>query len=237
MLLVDTSNAYKRVASVSKGDACSFFSYIRKIQNKYSKRKVCFAFDSSCNYKRSLYPAYKHNRNGEKESELDVIQQLIRHIPGYSYIYHPDLEADDVAYQYCCDHNNVLCMSEDRDWLSLLLCNENINIVRKKKVVCKMNFEELFGFPPEKIPLWLFLKGDSKDGVKKPFRVRSHKKAMGFNTIDEYLASEVNPALHPRVQFYRKLIESNTDLNYIEVKGKRTAEGKKVLKHHGIVGL
>ena len=217
-LVIDLSNVYKRVSSVATNYVYAFFKYINYYKTLYTINEVYYAVDSDHYAKASLDESYKANREHARDPNLELIKSIIVNLPHHNLILRDGLEADDVAYDFCKKHDGTTCISDDRDWLINLTAGENIKVLRKKRLISKYNVVTDIGYPVEKIRLYLFLQGDSKDNVKKPFKVKSHKIAMEkYNTPEEYCLNEgVTPEILGK---YPALLFPIEGYNYEMTKG------------------
>jgi len=212
---------YKRVSAVAPNYVYAFFSYVHHYKELYSCNEVYYAIDSDHYLKKQIDEEYKANRGPhERDPKLDLIKMIIMAMPHHNLLLQEGLEADDIAYEFCKKNDGVICISEDLDWCRNLLCGSNTKLFKHKKLISRHNVQQVLGVPFEKIDLYLFLQGDAKDNVKKPFRVKSHEEAMGkYNTPEEYCLGE--GITSDTLGKYKELLYP------IEGKGYNTIEGKK----------
>lgn len=232
-LVVDFYNAYKKIASLEENVVFHFFKFIYLLQRKFKCGKVYFAIDGTNYLKSKMDPDYKKvKKGGDKERESQVIQSHILHIPNYNIIKNNRLEADDVAYCFCRDNDHCICISEDRDWLYNLTANDDIRVYRGKHVITKYNFQPIHGYPVEKIGLGMFLQGDAKDGVKKPFRIKGKllENINQYSSINNYITDrDLDKSTMIK---YAKLILPITRFSYLIKKGRKTTKTLKFLRKY-----
>ncbi len=192
--------------------------------------------DGSRYYKRSICSHYKENRKSHtKNSELsEIIYKIILTLSNYHIIIGDTLEADDVSYCLCRDLNDCLCVSEDSDWTYNLTANSNIQLIQKKSLITRDNFEALYGFTVDKVGFFLFLKGDSKDGVRKPFRIKGSlvTNVLKYSGIEEYV--RVHKLDLSTVRKYLALILPVISQPYKTIKGEINENTKKYINQYSL---
>jgi hypothetical protein len=199
---------------------------------KFRTPKLYLAIDGGNYSKKVLYEGYKHNRKEHGDEYTRLILQVLTTLPHYYAILNDELEADDLAYSFCCDNDHTICISEDHDWLINLTAGEDIRIYQKGITVTRHNFEFHQGYPVDKIPLEQFLRGDSKDGVKKPFRLKGKvlENVSKFKDIEEYV--KVNNLDNPDVKTYREVISPIRAKNYTVLCGKKSDKTKEYIRRY-----
>lgn len=231
-LIVDAYNILQKTTAKARRNRYifSFFNYVEKLKTKYNRKKVFFVFDGIRYYKKKIHEGYKSNRKPNKCTHFDkVLFTIILNIPNYYLVYDHELEADDLSYCLCKELDNSICVSEDRDWLLNLTANENIKVYRKNCLWHKLNFKQKKMFEIEKIPLFLFLSGDSKDGVKKPFRLKGTvlENINKYDSIEDYI--DKNGISSSEIETYKKLIFPITDKHFEVMEGKKNECTRKVI--------
>ena len=214
----------------------SFFSYIDFLKSRLSSNKVFLAFDGGHSFKSSIDISYKNKRRkSERFSEkVKLIYDIVLTLSNYYVIINKNLEADDVSFCFCRDNNHCICVSEDYDWLYNLTANSDINVYRNKTIVSKENFEFLFNYPLEKIELDLFLRGDIKDNVRKPFRLRGSilENIHRYKNINEYILK--NKLENPEVSQYKNLIFPVSDQPYRIMEGRKNSKTQNYINHYNL---
>jgi len=161
------------------------------MQHKLRCKKIYLAVDGDDYFKCTLDPAYKTGSHTIDNDE--IVSQIIEislTLSDYNVIMDRSLEADDVSYCFCRDNNHCVCLSEDRDWAYNLTANTDIKLYQQKTLIHRSNFQNHFGYPVDRIGLALFLQGDAKDGVKKPFRIQGKlvENVLRYDSINDYVA-------------------------------------------------
>lgn len=233
-LVIDTYNVYKRVSYYEGRIVYKFFEYIHLLQKKLKSNKVYFAIDGAFYLKKSIDLSYKSNR---KKADKSIYDRIVRGIPlikNFNLLVNDTLEADDLSFCFCRDNDHTICVSEDYDWLYNLIANSDIRIYRKKKLIHLYNFENELKYPLQKIKLDMFLRGDSKDGVKKPFRLKGSlmENINKYESVDDYL--EKNKIDKVKIDKYMSLIYPITSEKYDIIKGKTTSDTKKFVNTYRI---
>lgn len=234
-LIIDSYNVLQKTTAKARRNRYifSFFNYVEKLREKYSRKKVFFVFDGIRYYKKKIYEGYKRNRKATKCTHFNkALFTIILNIPNYYLAYDHELEADDLSYCLCKELDNSVCVSEDRDWLLNLTANNNIKVYRKNCLWHKLNFKQKKLFEINKIPLFLFLAGDSKDGVKKPFRLKGSvlENVNKYDSIDDYI--EKNRIDSQEVETYKKLIFPITDKRFEVLEGKKNECTREVINKY-----
>ncbi len=87
-------------------------------------------------------------------------------------------------------------------------------------------------YPISKVPLSLFLSWDSKDGVKKPFRINGSliENANKYETIESYIKDN---GIEPEdVSIYRQLIFPITTVPFDVMEGRKTEATRDLISYH-----
>jgi 5'-3' exonuclease len=213
----------------------NFFNNINAIKQKYKIDKVFYVFDGTNFYKKTLDPQYKSNRNPVKVSkDIQAVRNIILNSPKSYLVYSDVLEADDMAFSLCKEYDQCICYSDDRDWILNLLVNNTTKILRMGKLLHYYNFEAIMGYDINKHSLVHFLKGDSKDGVKKPFRIKGtpESNTKEYSSIAEYCSK--NEILEENVDLYKKLISPITHIPFDVMEGKTTEASRNIINHFGL---
>lgn len=193
-------NVAKRKAIDEKGeftkDDMGFFYHlfinkINEISKEYGEFIVCSEGKGSLDYRRSIYPAYKRNRDESKtdetylmiKDEFKEVERLLSFYP-IKHICVEGAEADDVIYALSMHFaelgEDVLIVSSDGDLTQLNTFNKKISIYNpiKRTVV----------FPKENIVEYKAIVGDPSDGISGIPRLG--KKTFEKMMLDESLFNE-----------------------------------------------
>ena len=150
-----------------------FTNMIRKLLREQTPDFVVAAFDPpGLTVRHKAFPGYKASRD---ETPQDLLEQIpyvrrvcaalripILEVPGY--------EADDVigtlARKAQAKDIEVVIVSEDKDLLQLVDKDITMFAERQGRVTYdRARVEDKYGVPPESIPDWLALMGDSVDEI------------------------------------------------------------------------
>jgi hypothetical protein len=144
------------------------------------------------------------------------------------------MEADDLAYSFCEDNPNCICVSEDYDWLYNLSLKNNISVYRDNNLITRENFEYLFKYPVDKIGLDLFLRGDSKDSVTKPFRLKGNllHNILTYKDIPDYIIT--NELSLDKLKTYIRLIFPIVNKKYLRHDGFITENTSKYISKYNL---
>jgi hypothetical protein len=186
--------------------------------------------DSNYYVKRSLHEGYKSNRaKGVTSSFITTLKTIAPHLSFHYWCQAQGYEADDLAYNLCKKLNSCVLMSNDIDWIINLTANDNIRIVNGKETIHQSNFYLKYKFPIHKIPLYLFLLGDSKDSVKKPFRIKGDivENVNNHESVEDYCKK--NDILTEDVKLYKQLIYPFTGIEIDILKGKKTPHTRDII--------
>lgn len=146
--------------------------YRSKHKAKFGEIVICT--DGKYNWRKDVYPQYKHKRkDARKESSMDwnelfritnmVLEEIDENFP-YKVIGNDKCEADDVIAALCelsqefGNHENMLIVSSDKDFAQLQKWN---NIYQYSPMKKKFIKEE----HPRKQLMELIMKGDQADGI------------------------------------------------------------------------
>lgn len=131
-------------------------------------------------FREELDPEYKANReppDPNLKRQIPLVEQACRCL-GIPTLALDGYEADDVmgalAHRAVAAGHSVTIVSNDKDLAQILALGGDIELLRlsgtgKNAKVERIRPEgvvELFGVPPELIPSWLALKGDTVDNIK-----------------------------------------------------------------------
>jgi hypothetical protein len=234
-LIIDFYNQYAKFSFNPRVQKSLFFRSVCALRDRYNCGEVYYVFDGSDYYKKKINPNYKKNRNRVIEySSICKVQEIIHNLDKSFVVKSEELEADDMSYHLCKEYDHSICVSEDRDWLINLVANDNIYVYQDGKMLHKYNFINEKGFPIEKIPLFLFLSGDSKDGVRKPFRLRGNplQNTVKYESIKDYCIK--NEIKDSEIEQYVSLISPVRHIPFNVYVGHKTDRTPVLLKENKI---
>ena len=215
------------------GAASSMFAFLRNhLSEKEATACFCYDGENSVEYRRSILPEYKANRNPRDFNPVPEVSKLLSFWPGEHWL-DPKKEADDmVAYlvqKYGDQDIPIVIISGDKDCWPLLK-NKNVHIFspNKGRYITFEDFYKdykIFGNTPEKITLAKSLFGDS-DNVKGVFRLLKAQVEPILNTIGVVTPDD----------FYR-FIELNPTLSYMSAntRGKLSEAKERVYKNYQVI--
>jgi 5'-3' exonuclease len=159
----------------------NFFNKLNSIIINSGRLVICWEGERSLEWRRSIYPEYKRNRDENKDEDefkvlfnnLDVIKKALQHYP-VKQISHSMAEADDIIYALSKEYNgnDIVIISSDKDLTQILNYQDNVVIydpIRRK--VQKAN---------DNILMEKAIVGDSSDGIGGLYRV-------GVKTLEKML--------------------------------------------------
>jgi len=201
--VVDSFNLIYKIRGLEGGVARNFFNQLYFKAQRFKPDRWFLLFDSKPTEKRKIDETYKQNRGDVYDSlagDVDDIVRLARVFPNVHVVQHEGFESDDIAYNLCRTLERPIVWSDDIDWIVNFTVNPNVTWIRNKKLYTRMNFTGSFGFSFEKIPLYLFLLGDSKDSVSQPLRLKGpiEESVLHHADIADYLAEIGLVDKHPR---------------------------------------
>lgn len=146
--------------------------YRSKHKQKFGEIVICT--DGKYNWRKDVYPQYKHKRkDARKESSMDwnelfritnmVLEEIDENFP-YKVIGNDKCEADDIIAALCefsqefGNHENMLIVSSDKDFVQLQKYSNIYQYSPMKKSFIKEDH-------PRKQLMELILKGDQADGI------------------------------------------------------------------------
>jgi DNA polymerase-1 len=216
--------------------------------------KIYLAFDGKPVWRKALYPDYKGNRESNPDnpryqayitpnehgwSRKDMLSWTINKVkeiaPTFAMhvVYDEEAEGDDIAYRLAkklYDHENLIFMTDDKDWLQLINLFPNATIYRAmaEEYITKNNFQETQNLPANWFIFQKTMLGDKSDNIG-PVIDGCGEKAIEF-LINEAIKNNINPNsdtilsdLYPiicekstknELGRYKKLININTSESY-----------------------
>lgn len=182
LLLVDGSSYLYRAfhalppLSTSSGEPTGALygvvSMLRKLLHEYQPEYVAVVFDArGKTFRDELFEAYKAHRPAMPEElavQVEPLHAIIRAM-GLPLLQVPQVEADDVigtlAKQAATHGTEVVISTGDKDMAQLI--DEHITLLdtMKNTLMDPEGVKQKFGVPPDRIPDYLALVGDSSDNI------------------------------------------------------------------------
>lgn len=231
-------NVAKKKALEEKGeftkDDIGFFYHLfinkmNEISKEYGEFIVCSEGKGSLDYRRSIYPAYKRNRDESKtddsyliiKDEFKEIERLLSYYP-IKHICVEGAEADDVIYALSMHFaelgEDVLVVSSDGDLTQLNSFNNKISVYNPIKRTLVV--------PKEHIVEYKAIVGDPSDGIsgipklgKKTFEKMMlnenlfNEKIKGKEEEYKALLSIVDLRKYPK-EFHQKAIDLFNEMDW-----------------------
>ncbi|GIX31684.1 MAG: DNA polymerase I [Porticoccaceae bacterium] len=145
---------------------------LKRLEKDYPDALVVVVFDAKGKtFRDELYEAYKAHRPPMPEElarQVEPIQAIVRAL-GFPVLVVEGVEADDVigtlARRFAREGKEVVISTGDKDMAQLV--DERITLVNTMTdtVLDRKGVIEKFGVPPERIPDYLALVGDSSDNI------------------------------------------------------------------------
>ena len=123
-------------------------------------------------FREDLYSEYKGTRDrmpDDLKAQRDLVFQVVRAM-GIPVVEKIGYEADDIiatlAYELSSDKTNeIYILSGDKDLYQCIGGNVMVYDTMKRKIARREETIEKFGVPPERVPDYLAITGDSSDNV------------------------------------------------------------------------
>ena len=182
-ILVDASGyifrAYYGLPPLSNGDGrptqatFGFLKMLGRLIQSISPERLVLAFDTAApTFRKETYSEYKANRPPPPEDlipQFEDIHSLVD-LLGIASVTLPGYEADDVlatlAHQAKLESKGpVLIISSDKDLLQLVDPQVQVWDTLKNVIYNEDEVQKKMGIPPERIPDYLGLVGDSSDNI------------------------------------------------------------------------
>jgi DNA polymerase-1 len=215
-----------------------FSRMLMRLEEDNHPKRMAVVFDSKAggNFRSQLYADYKANRK-EAPEELQVQMEYFPKVVegmGWPCLAVPGVEADDVIATLVVDAKqkgwDVVIYSADKDIMQLIGDGVTMIDALHQKTYTRDEVIKKMGVPPEQIPDFLALVGDTSDNVPG-------LKGCGDKTASQLLATygslqkliEANPVIPrlkqpfsdpeqlARVQLSRQLVELKRDVKLPEL--------------------
>jgi len=184
-----------------------------------------FAIDGKPSARLEIFPDYKANRKKKDLTEEEVaywdsfkrqkriiVDLCKNHIP-VTTVYHPNEEADDVAYKLCKVHSNdeVVVITNDSDYIQIINEMDNVKVFNpiKRTYFEKTDYDYVS---------WKAMVGDSSDNIPgvKRVGVKTAEKILKQGSLKERL---LEPSFSEQYNLAYSLIKMRDcfDLSDIEM--------------------
>jgi len=185
LLLVDANNLFARAWHATRTEAMTadgestaalvVFTNIllRHIREEQPDRvAVCWDGGGS-HYRSNLLPTYKAHRRTATSMRSSRERFLVKEFLSLAGVFHterPGVEADDLIAKYWHDaEEKIVLVSEDKDFLQLAVWNPNgydCEVLRSTgERWNRFTVQDKYGIPPEWLPTWMALVGDTSDNI------------------------------------------------------------------------
>lgn len=185
LLLVDANNLFARAWHATRTEAMTadgestaalvVFSNIllRHIREEQPDRvAVCWDGGGS-RYRMALHSGYKGNRRTATSMRSSRERLLVKEFLSLAGVFHterPGVEADDLIAKYWYEaEEKVILVSEDKDFLQLAGWTgkgHDCEVLRSTgERWNRFTVQDHYGIPPEWMPTWMALVGDTSDNI------------------------------------------------------------------------
>ncbi len=151
-----------------------FTRMLMRMEEDANPKRICVVFDDKSGvptFRREMYPAYKATRKEPPEElqvQMDYFAQIVRGM-GWPVIAVPGVEADDViatlVEQARARDWEVVIYSADKDIMQMVGDGVSMIDALHQKTYTREEVIKKMGVPPEKIPDFLALVGDTSDNI------------------------------------------------------------------------
>lgn len=213
-----------------------FSRMLMKLEEDYAPRRMAVVFDDKTGvrtFRAEMYPAYKATRKDPPEElvvQMDYFSKVVEGL-GWPVLAVPGVEADDVIATLVEEARGkgweVVIFSADKDIMQMV--SEHVSMIDAlhQKTYTREEVIKKMGVPPEKIPDFLALVGDTSDNIPG-IRGVGDKTAANlldqYGTLDNLIAQNPvvprvqikqpfgDPEQLARIQISRKLVELRRDV-------------------------
>lgn len=210
-LLVDANNLMHRMfwamGQLELGATYGFLKEVLNLQEQHGTKHIVFAFDSRESVRKSLYPAYKSNRNKERTEEdhersinlrnemVSLKSSILQEIGFSNILQQRGYEADDilasvVQYSLRVQDSAIIC-SSDQD-LYQLIEGDRTTIWKNGNLYQENHFGREYGIHPCQWHVVKAMAGCVSDCVEGV-------RGVGEKTACKYLLGKL-PATHKAYQ-------------------------------------
>ncbi|KPJ72772.1 hypothetical protein AMJ52_05290 [candidate division TA06 bacterium DG_78] len=204
----------------SKGENTSgifgFLNTLEKVKKRFTTDYMCLAFDApGKTFRDEEFEQYKANRPPPPPDlpfQIAKSKELSQYL-GITHLERKGYEADDVLAtlaQKLKNQGEVYIVSSDKDLLQMVSDNVYMYDAYRDQIYDRKKVIEKFGVPPERIPDYLALTGDSIDnvpGVPGIGPKRAVEIMQKYATFEEAINTDKRLVVHKdSAQLSRKLV-------------------------------
>ncbi len=185
-----------------------FSRMLMRLEEDFAPRRMAVVFDDKTGvrtFRAQMYPAYKATRKEPPEElqvQMDYFPKVVQGM-GWPVIAVPGVEADDVIATLVCQARErdweVVIFSADKDIMQMVGDHVSMIDALHQKTYTREEVIKKMGVPPEKIPDFLALVGDTSDnipGIKGVGDKTAANLLEQYGTLDNLIA--MNPVV-PRI--------------------------------------
>lgn len=242
VILIDGMNLFHRQYHIfgeyPMGTAYGIMNTIIKISNDCKTNKFIICWDGNKNWRSDNNSDYKLTRKIQRDKEFSEEQKmnfnqsllmsrkLLKEV-GIIQVLNDKYEADDViAYYVQAIDNNVIIVSNDKDFAQLVNDKKSIRVMKplgkgKYEFLDEAGVKKFYGVCPNDIPKFLAIAGDVSDNVKGVWRmgkVKAMKLINNGEIIKKNLKTVFNKEqLKQFVESYKLVKLGNDFVNKIEI--------------------
>lgn len=185
LLLVDGNNLFARAWHATRNEAMTadgestaalvvFTNILLRHIREEEPDRVAVCWDGGgSRYRSALLPSYKANRRTATSMRTSRERFLVKEFLSLAGVFHserPGVEADDLIAKYwSVAEEKIVLVSEDKDFLQLAGWNPfgyDCQILRSTgERWNRFTVQEVYGVPPEWMPTWMALVGDTSDNI------------------------------------------------------------------------
>lgn len=185
LLLVDANNLFARAWHATRNEAMTadgestaalvvFTNILLRHIREEDPDRVAVCWDGGgSRYRTNLLPAYKANRRTATSMRTSRERLLVKEFLSLAGVFHserPGVEADDLIAKYwSVAEEKIVLVSEDKDFLQLAGWNPfgyDCEVLRSTgERWNRFTVQDKFGIPPEWMPTWMALVGDTSDNI------------------------------------------------------------------------
>ncbi|HEU4611679.1 MAG TPA: 5'-3' exonuclease H3TH domain-containing protein, partial [Kofleriaceae bacterium] len=210
-----------------------FSRMLMRLEEDNQPRRMAVVFDSKegKNFRAQMFPDYKAHRK-EAPEELGVQMEYFPKIVeglGWPVLAVPGVEADDVIATLVVEARkkgwDVVMYSADKDMMQLIGDGVTMIDALHQKTYTREEVIKKMGVPPEQIPDFLALVGDTSDnvpGLKGCGDKTAAALLAQYGSLEKLIAANpvvprlkqpfADPEMLARVQISRKLVELKRDV-------------------------
>jgi DNA polymerase-1 len=182
-----------------------FSRMLMKLEEDFAPRRMAVVFDDKSGvrtFRAEMYPAYKATRKDPPEElvvQMDYFAKVVNGM-GWPVLAVPGVEADDVIATLVHDARardwEVVIFSADKDIMQMVGDHVSMIDALHQKTYTREEVVKKMGVPPEKIPDFLALVGDTSDNIPG---IRGVGDKTAANLLEQYGTLENLIAQNPVV--------------------------------------